>query len=79
MGTFFLDIIFLPMALCAGATILKALAFFLLHLFFPNAIPSYSLFGLTFWVEIALNTFLAPFIFSFLKLFESLFAGRKEN
>ena len=79
-GTFFLDIIFLPMALCAGATILKALIYFLLHLLFADAVPSYSLFGLTFWIELAMNTLLAPFLFAFLKLFESLLAsGQREN
>jgi len=78
-GTFFLDIVFLPMALCAGATILKAIIYFLLHLLFPLAVPSYTLFGLTFWVELGLNTFLAPFLFAFLKLFESLLVGQGEN
>ena len=79
-GTFFLDIVFLPMALCAGATILKALIYFLLHLLFAGAVPSYSLFGLTFWIELGLNTLMAPFLFGFLKLFESLLgAGQREN
>ena len=78
-GTFFLDIIFLPMALSAGATVLKAFIYFLLHLLFPDAVPSYTLFALTFWVELGLNTLLAPFLFSFLHLFESLLVVKKEN
>ena len=78
-GTFFLDVIFLPMALCAGATVFKAIIYFFLHLLFPAAVPAYTLFALTFWVELALNTFLAPFLFSFLKLFESLLFAQREN
>jgi len=78
-GTFFLDIIFLPMALCAGATIIKALIYFLLHLLFSGAVPSYTLFGWTFWIELSLNTFIAPFLFGFLKLFQSLLIGQREN
>jgi rod shape-determining protein MreD len=78
-GMFFLDFLFLPMILCAAATIFKALVFFLLHLLLAPAVPSYTLFGVTFWVELGLNTFLAPFLFGFLKLFEGLLAGQKEN
>ena len=78
-GTFFLDIFFLPMALCAGATIFKALVYLLLHLLFAEAIPSYNFFGLAFWVELGMNTFIAPFLFAFLKMFESLLVGRGEN
>ena len=78
-GTFFLDLIFLPMALCAGATIFKAVSYFLLHLFLPGAVPVYSIIGFTFWVELGLNAFSAPFLFGFLKLFESILTEQKEN
>jgi len=78
-GTFFLDAVFLPMALCAGATIFKALIYFLLHLLFREAVPTYTIFGITFWVELGMNTILAPFLFGFLKLFESLLVGEREN
>ena len=78
-GTFFLDVFFLPMALCAGATAAKAFAFFLLHLFFSEAVPAYNFLGPVFWVELGLNTLLAPFLFAFLKLFESLLVGRREE
>ncbi|MDR1059563.1 MAG: rod shape-determining protein MreD, partial [Treponema sp.] len=74
-----LDFLFLPMALCAGATILKTLAYFLLHHLLAGAVPAYSLLLPTFWVELALNTLLAPFVFAFLKLFESLLIGRRET
>ena len=77
-GTFFLDILFLPMGLCAGATVFKALIYFLLHLLLAGEVPAYSVFGLTFWVELGLNTLLAPFLFGFLKLFGALLTGQKE-
>ena len=77
-GTFFLDFFFFPMVLCAGATVLKAVIYFFLNLLLAGEVPVYSLFGLVFWVELGLNTLLAPFLFAFLKLFGSLLAGRKE-
>jgi rod shape-determining protein MreD len=78
--TFYLDIIFLPMALCAGATILKALIFSLLHLLFPESIPSYlsshilQSSNLTFLFELGMNTLSAPLLFGLLKLLKPLSA-----
>jgi rod shape-determining protein MreD len=77
--TFYLDFFFLPMALCAGATVFKALIFFLLHLLFPETVPSYSFWALTFWVELGLNTLTAPLLFGLLKIFGPLFARPKES
>ena len=77
--TFYLDFIFLPMALCAGATIFKALLLFLLHLLFPQTVPSYSIWALTFWIELGLNTITAPLLFGLLKLFGPLLAGPKRK
>jgi len=76
-GTFFVDFFFLPMALCAGATAFKALIYFLLHLILDGAVPLYNIFGLYFWIEMGLNTLLAPFLFGFLKLFSSILVGQK--
>ena len=78
-GSFFLDIFFLPMALCAGATIIKAGLYFLLHIVFPDAVPSYDIFALTLWIEMGMNTFLAPFLFGLLKLIKPLRAGEREK
>lgn len=78
-GTFFLDIFLLPMALCAGATVFKVLISMVLHLLLPGAIPSYNFFGLTLWVELALNTLLAPFFFALLKQFEPILVDQREN
>jgi rod shape-determining protein MreD len=78
-GTFFLDIFFLPMALCAAATLVKAALLFLLHLLFAGAVPAYSFTGPTLWVELMLNTLSAPFLFGFLKLFKSVLGDRRET
>ena len=77
--TFYLDFFFLPMALCAGATILKALGFFLLHLLFPDTVPTYVLTSLVYWIELALNTLSAPILFGLLRLFKPLLAKPKEG
>ena len=77
--TFYLDIIFLPMALCAGATIFKALCFFLLHLLFPETVPAYILTSPVYWIELGLNTLSAPILFGLLRLFRPLKAEPKES
>ena len=78
-GTFYLDIIFLPMILCALATIFKALIYYVLHLLFGESIPSYAFFELKFWVELGLNTFISPFIFGLLKMASSVLVSLGEK
>jgi rod shape-determining protein MreD len=78
-GAFFLDSLLLPMALCAGATLIKAALLFVLHLLFSGAIPTYALFEPTLWVELVLNTLSAPFLFGLLKLFNRLLAGKRQG
>ena len=78
-GTFYLDSFLLPMALCAGATVVKILLYFLLHLVFPAAVPTYDVFSLTLWIELGMNTLLAPLLFALLKLFPPLRPGQREN
>jgi rod shape-determining protein MreD len=78
-GTFFLDAVFLPMILCASATLFKALMLFLLHLLLAGAVPSYSLAAPTLWIELLLNTASAPPLFGFLKLFQPLLVGKGDN
>jgi rod shape-determining protein MreD len=75
--TFFLDGVFLPMALCAGATAFKAVLYFVLNLLFSGVVPAYSLTGPELWVELLLNTLTAPFLFRLLKLFKPLLVGKK--
>ena len=76
-GTFFLDSFLLPMILCASATLLKALIILLLSLIFMGAVPSYSFTSPVLWVELGLNTLIAPFIFALLKRFGPLLAGKE--
>ena len=79
-GMFFLDKVILPMLLCASATILKALLLFGLHLLFTGIVPAYlPLTTPVFWVELLLNTLIAPFIFGFLKLFKPLLMAGEKN
>jgi rod shape-determining protein MreD len=78
-GTFFLDAVFLPMALCAASTLVKALLVFLLSFLFQGVIQRYSFTTPAFWIELLLNTVLAPFIFGALSRFGSLIVKNKEN
>ncbi|MDR1574580.1 MAG: rod shape-determining protein MreD [Treponema sp.] len=75
-GTFFLNF-FLPVVLCAAATVVKALGLFLLHLLFSGAVPAYSLTAPTFWAELLLNSICAPFLFALLKRFKPLLGKEK--
>jgi rod shape-determining protein MreD len=78
-GVFFLDKVFLPMALCAGATFLKAGILFVLNLLFAGAIPVYDFSTATFWIELAMNTALAPFLFKLLTFFTNLLIMEKRK
>jgi rod shape-determining protein MreD len=78
-GTFFLDTVFLPMILCAAATLFKALMLFLLHLLLAGAVPYYSLFAPTLWIELMFNVLSAPFLFGLLKLFRPLLVGKGDE
>jgi rod shape-determining protein MreD len=71
-GVFFLGKVFLPMVLCAGATFLKAGLLAVLNLLFSGVIPAYNFSAATFWIELALNTLLAPFLFALFRLFSNL-------
>jgi rod shape-determining protein MreD len=76
-GAFFLDKIILPAALCAGATLLKAGILLLLNFLFVGALPAYSFNTPVLWVELAMNTVLAPFIFALLKMFTNFISKRR--
>ena len=71
-GTFFLNF-FLPIVLCAAATVVKALGLFILYLLLAGAVPAYSLTAPTFWAELLLNSICAPFVFALLKRFKPLY------
>jgi rod shape-determining protein MreD len=76
-GSFFLDIIFMPLILCALATLLKAGIFFLLNLIMGSAVPSYSFLSATLWLELGMNALCAPLLFFLLKRFKYLSPGRR--
>jgi rod shape-determining protein MreD len=71
-GAFFLDKVFLPMVLGAGATFLKAGLLLALYFLFAGAVPVYHFSTPAFWIELAFNTALAPFLFALFKLFAGL-------
>ncbi|MDR2841710.1 MAG: rod shape-determining protein MreD, partial [Spirochaetaceae bacterium] len=71
-GQFFLDLVFLPVALCSCATLLRAILLFMLNFLFSGAVPAYSLTSPVLWVELLFNAVTAPFLFAFLKMFDGL-------
>ncbi|MDR2793048.1 MAG: rod shape-determining protein MreD [Treponema sp.] len=77
-GIFVFDEIFLPMLLCGMATVLKAVILLLLHILFGESIRAYPIREPLFWVELALNTFIAPFLFALLRRFNALFVKKRE-
>jgi len=75
-GSFFLDIFFMPLLLCALATLLKAGIIFLLSLIMGTVVPSYSFLSIEIWIELGLNSLLAPLLFFLLKRIKYLSPGR---
>jgi rod shape-determining protein MreD len=73
-----LDKVFVPIILCAGATLLKAVLHFSLHFLFAGAVPAYSWTAPLLWKELALNAVLSPFLFKFLRSFDKLLVSRKD-
>ncbi|MDR2510722.1 MAG: rod shape-determining protein MreD [Spirochaetaceae bacterium] len=77
-GNLILDAVFLPIGLCAAATLLKAVLLFFLHFLFAGAVNAYEWSGPALWIELALNAALAPFLFDFLKKFGILLERKRE-
>jgi len=75
-GAFFLDIFFMPVILCALATLIKAAILFFLNLIFGAAVPAYSFLSSRIWIELAMNSLSAPLLFLLLKRFKFLSSGR---
>jgi rod shape-determining protein MreD len=76
-GGFLMDTFFLPVLLCASATLLKAAILILLNILFAGVVPAYSLSAPTLWVELAMNSALAPLIFALLKMFNRFLSKRR--
>lgn len=71
-----IDGVFLPMVLCAGATLLKAGLLFALNWLLGADVPVYSLAAPALWAELALNAVLAPPVFALLKKLNRLLGRR---
>ena len=76
-GSFFLDIFFMPVILCALATIIKAAILFILNLIMGPVVPAYSLTSYVFWVELGINSLSAPLLFFLLKRIKYLLIERR--
>ena len=77
-GTFFLDVIVLPMVLCASATVAKAIISWIASILFAGAVPHYALNSSLLWMELVYNTITAPLLFALLNLFRSVLRPRKD-
>jgi len=75
-GAFFLDNIMMPLILCIGATLLKALIIFILYLITGGKVPTYSLTSSLLWIELGLNAVCGPLLFLLLKKFKPIMKGR---
>lgn len=76
-GSFFLDYIFMPVILCALATLAKAVILLLLNLIFGAAVPSYSFASPVLWIELGMNALLAPLLFLLLRRIKYLSPARR--
>ena len=77
-GSFFLDIIFLPIIICALATLLKAAIIFILHLIIGSTVSNtYSLTTSVLWIELGLNAASGPLLFFLLRNFKPIITERR--
>ncbi len=65
------DVVFFPAILAAIATFLKALLMLFISVLFGGKISVYHFGESIFWIELCMNTVLAPLVFAFLRLFPS--------
>ena len=66
-----IDTVFFPAILAAIATFVKAMLLFVVSFLFGGKIAVYHLSESLFWIELCMNTVLAPLMFAFLRLFSS--------
>ncbi|HOJ98218.1 MAG TPA: rod shape-determining protein MreD [Termitinemataceae bacterium] len=71
-GSVYLDIFIFPILLTGITTVIKAVIVFILHILFSGMLPFYQITEPIFWIELLMNMGLAPFVFSFLKLFKKI-------
>ena len=70
--TFNADKIFFPAILAAVATFLKACMLIVFNFLFGDKVAVYNFSESLLWIELCMNTVLAPLMFNFLGLFSSL-------
>jgi len=71
--------ILIPMLLGAVGTVLKAFLIWLVSLFFPNYIMTYTLISIPFLFELIANTLLTPIMFKFLNVFTRMISSESEE
>lgn len=78
-GKLFLDPVFMPLVLTAGATLLKYLLAALLGVLFVSPGLLEPVFNAKMGIEIGLNAVISPFLFGFLKLFKAFKRVKKDD
>lgn len=71
-GLFFMDAILLPVLFCSLATIIKGVFVLISVMFFDYSFSALAMNDPGFWIEVAYNGILGPFVFAFLNLFKSV-------
>ena len=77
-GRMFIDPIFTPVVFAAVATFIKALLAGILAFIFNINFSTGALFSGSFWIELALNSLLAPLIFALTGILKFLNSVRRE-
>ncbi|NLK46015.1 MAG: rod shape-determining protein MreD [Treponema sp.] len=65
------DAVFFPSIIAAIATFMKALLLLLVSFLFGGKISVYHFSSSIFWIELCMNTILAPLMFAFLRIFSA--------
>lgn len=78
-GKIFMDPVFMPLVLTAGATLLKYLLAALLGVIFVSSGLVEPVFTAKMGIEIGLNALISPFLFGFMKLFKAFKRVKKED
>lgn len=78
-GKIFIDPVFMPLVLTAGATLLKYLLAALLGVIFVSSGLVEPVFTAKMGIEIGLNALISPFLFGFMKLFKAFKRVKKED
>ncbi|HUX19642.1 MAG TPA: rod shape-determining protein MreD [Spirochaetia bacterium] len=67
-GKLFIDPIFFPILIAVIGTLLKYLFSYILMLMFISPAAAATVFSAHLWIEMGINSFIAPFIFALLKI-----------